>query len=57
MKTTAVIAKCVGCGHKKEIKAGEVAPGDQPMCPKCYMPMVATKAVVRSGCGHHSAGR
>lgn len=57
MKTAAVIAKCVGCGHKREIKPGEVAPGDQPMCDKCHMPMVATKAVLRSGRGYHSAGR
>jgi len=36
-----VVAKCVGCGATREIKAGEVPPGSHPMCEKCYMPMVA----------------
>ena len=40
-----VITKCVGCGKKREIKAGEIEPGDQPMCDECYMPMIATAAL------------
>jgi hypothetical protein len=41
---TVVIAKCVGCGKKREIKAGEIPSGSHPMCDKCYMPMIATEA-------------
>ena len=36
-----IIAKCVACGAKREIKAGEVPQGEQPMCEKCFSPMVA----------------
>jgi len=39
-----VTAKCIGCGEKREIKAGEIPEGEQPMCEKCFMPMVAQKA-------------
>lgn len=39
-----VTVKCVGCGAKKEIKPGEVAPNDVPICDKCFMPMEAEKA-------------
>ena len=42
-----VIVKCVSCGTKKEIGVGEVAPDDVPMCDKCFMPMVAEKAVTK----------
>ena len=41
---TVVIAKCTGCGKKREIKAGEIPKGDHPMCSECYMPMVAVSA-------------
>jgi hypothetical protein len=41
--TATVTAKCVGCGKTREIKAGEIAADDVPMC-ACGMPMVATKA-------------
>ena len=44
MTEIVVIAKCVGCGHQQEIKAGEVPKGENPMCPSCFMPMVAEKA-------------
>jgi hypothetical protein len=40
-----IIAKCVGCSAKVELRAGDVAPGDHPCCPKCGMPMVAVVAV------------
>lgn len=45
MTTTAVVtAKCVQCGEKKDFGPNDVAPGDHPMCPKCFMPMVPVKA-------------
>jgi NAD-dependent SIR2 family protein deacetylase len=39
-----VIAKCIGCGNKREIKAGEIPQGEQPCCDKCGMPMIAESA-------------
>lgn len=42
-----VIAKCVGCGHTREIMEGEVAYGDVPMCELCFNPMIAEKAEIR----------
>lgn len=42
-----VIAKCIGCGHRREIRAGEVPKGQMPECPKCYSVMVAERAEVR----------
>jgi hypothetical protein len=41
-----VVAKCIGCGTTREIRAGEIAPDDHPMCELCYMPMVAWKGKV-----------
>ena len=41
-----VTAKCIGCGAIREIRLGEVAANDVPMCDKCMMPMVAVKARV-----------
>lgn len=41
---TVVIAKCIECGNKKEIHAGEIPQGEQPICDKCGMPMIAEKA-------------
>lgn len=38
---TIVIARCVSCGKKRAIKAGEVALGEMPMCSACGSPMVA----------------
>ncbi len=32
-----VIAKCVSCGSKKKVYAGE----GQPFCETCYSPMIA----------------
>lgn len=39
-----VTAKCVGCGHRRKIKAGEVPEGRHPTCPECHVPMVAIAA-------------
>ena len=39
-----VTAKCVRCGEKREIRAGEVPAGSHPMCEKCFMPMVPVEA-------------
>jgi len=46
MSSVNVIAKCVDCGKKRKVKAGEVEAGDMPMCndPKCGGVMVAHKA-------------
>jgi hypothetical protein len=41
---TVVIAKCVGCGHEKEVQPREVPAGELPMCPKCYCVMYAKEA-------------
>lgn len=35
-----VCAKCIGCGEKRDIRKGEIPEGEQPMCEKCFMPMV-----------------
>ena len=37
-----IIAKCVGCGHKED--AGKHFGEEQPMCPKCFSPMIAETA-------------
>ena len=42
-----VIAKCIGCGEKREIRAGEIPKGEQPCCDKCGMPMIADRAEIR----------
>ncbi len=44
MSELVVIVKCVGCGNKKELRTGEIPPDEQPMCDKCFMPMIPTKA-------------
>jgi hypothetical protein len=49
-----VVAECVGCGHRKSIHPGEVPEGDQPMCPLCFMPMVAVEAKGRAGASSSS---
>lgn len=41
-----VEAKCVGCGLRRIIRAGEVPKGGHPMCHECYMPMIAVAARV-----------
>lgn len=41
-----VIAKCIGCGEKRKIRAGEIPQNEQPCCDKCGMPMIAEKAKV-----------
>lgn len=35
-------AKCVDCKAKRKIYAGDVRPGDMPMCVKCGSIMVST---------------
>ncbi len=47
MSKAIVVAKCVCCGDKREIAAGEIPRGEQPMCGKCGCPMVAESAKVR----------
>jgi len=41
-----IIAKCIGCGDKKEIRENEIPRGEQPCCNKCGMPMIAEKAIL-----------
>ncbi len=38
-----LIAKCPSCGHKEKIGADQE---DQPMCPKCYGPLIADRATL-----------
>ena len=42
-----VKVRCMYCQTERTIMAGEVKPGDHPMCSKCYMPMVPVQAVLR----------
>lgn len=42
-----VIAQCVACGARREIKPGEVPKGGMPTCDKCYCVMVAVEAKSR----------
>lgn len=37
MKLMAIIVRCVCCGEKKTLTE---PPTDQPVCPKCYGPMI-----------------
>jgi hypothetical protein len=43
-RTVTVEVQCIMCKTKRDIKAGEIAPGDHPMCNKCFGPMVPTRA-------------
>lgn len=45
MSNAVVTAKCVACGKKREVRAGEVPNGDMPMC-ECGSPMVAVSAAL-----------
>ncbi len=40
----AVVVKCVKCGDRREIQAGEIGVDDVPVCGRCGMPMVPVKA-------------
>lgn len=44
-----VVARCPACKSERKIYAGDVAPGDYPMCEKCFMPMLAKSAVAKPG--------
>lgn len=39
-----VLAECVCCGQQRDIKEGEIAPGDHPCCDRCGSPMIAVSA-------------
>lgn len=43
-----VIARCISCKKKKEVRAGDVEPGDMPFCDACGSVCIAEKAEVRS---------
>ncbi len=40
-----VTLECVACKDRKDVDPREVK--EQPMCDKCYMPMVVIKAAVK----------
>lgn len=44
MSAASVTCKCVFCKH---VETFTPIPTDQPMCPKCYSPMVAVSAEAR----------
>ncbi len=44
--TVYVLVKCISCGNEREVYAGEIPEGQQPMCNKCGMIMVAKQATV-----------
>ncbi len=44
MTNVKVIARCIQCGNKREIEAGEIPKGEMPMCDKCFGIMIADKA-------------
>lgn len=44
-----VLAECVSCGQQRDIKEGEVAPGDHPCCNWCGSPMIAAHAKAKAG--------
>jgi len=39
--------QCVGCGKKRDIKPGEIADNDFPMCDLCYLPMMPKQATLK----------
>jgi hypothetical protein len=41
-----VLVRCVGCQKKRRISAGEIAPGEVPLCPDDMMPMVPVTATI-----------
>ena len=43
-RVVTVRARCIGCGNERDIAAGEVPNGEQPVCNSCLMPMVAVHA-------------
>ena len=40
--------KCVGCDNEQEIIGGEIPKGEQPICQKCFMPMIAVEAELKT---------
>ena len=39
-----VTVQCVSCKTEREIKPYHIAPGEIPMCDKCFSPMVVKTA-------------
>ena len=46
-KEIVVIVKCISCGNKRDIGAGEVPVGEMPFCDKCGSVMIAEKAELK----------
>ena len=40
--------KCVGCKNEQEIIGGEIPKDEQPICQKCFMPMIVIKAKLKT---------
>lgn len=47
MKKPKLTAKCISCGNKEEVKAGEVPTGTMPMCDKCGSIMLIEKVEIK----------
>jgi len=45
-KEVVVVTKCISCGAERTIRAGEIKEGEQPMCDKCFMPMIAKESKI-----------
>lgn len=43
MRSPIVTVKCVGCSNIRDIKPGEIAKNDQPICERCGMPLIPVK--------------
>jgi hypothetical protein len=48
-----VTVRCVSCQGTREVGPGEVPAGDIPMCPTCFMPMVAVSAQATTGAARY----
>ncbi len=41
---TIVIVECRACKIRRDLRVGEIAPDDYPMCPECFLPMTVLYA-------------
>lgn len=48
VQETVIVAKCIGCGKRKEVRVGEVAADDVPFCDGCGSVCIAEKAETRA---------
>lgn len=45
--TTVAVARYIGCGGEKRIRAKEVLIREAPVCKKCFMPMAIAKVMIK----------